>query len=160
MKWSAYRLTRNTQAYVITGSKKPDIISILDWPGNKGRTASKVPTVLSYNGADGKTVSWGYELEQTSTDKIEAIKLLLDPEQEKPSFFPHSTTKAELERLEKSPIEVATDYLSALYTHALTRIQSTWPANYLEVVQKKFVLTVPAVWSDKAKELTERVNDS
>jgi len=68
---------------------------------------------------------------------------------------PATNTKAELKKLGKPPIEVAADYIRSIYNHALERIAAKVPENYLENdVQKKFVITVPAVWSDKAKDAT------
>lgn len=71
-------------------------------------------------------------------------------------YLPTSTgaLEAELGRLGKSAVEIATDYISAIYKHAMTRIESRIPADYLQMCEKKFVVSVPAVWSDKAKDLT------
>jgi molecular chaperone DnaK (HSP70) len=50
---------------------------------------------------------------------------------------------------------VAADYIRSIYEHALERIATKVPEKYLENdVQKKFVISVPAVWSDKAKDTT------
>src|SRR5579862_6204474 len=142
-------------AYIFTSSENPNPISITDWPGNKGRNPPKVPTVISYQKG---SFAWGYELEQTSHEKIEGIKLLLDPDQPKPLYVPHSNTKAELSRLGKPPIDVAADYIRAIYKHAFTKIESAWPGDYLSMLSKEFVLSVPAVWSDKAKDSTLKVS--
>lgn len=48
--------------------------------------------------------------------------------------------------------DVAADYIRAMYEHAMEHIATKVPENYLENdVQEKFVISVPAVWSDKAK---------
>ena len=101
---------------------------------------------------------WGYELDRTIEDKIEGIKLLLDPKQERPLYDPTSAaaTKAEIEKLGKPPIDVATDYIGAIYQHALKKIEGKVPKSYLEMLDKQFVLSVPAVWSEKAKDTTLR----
>ena len=144
-------------AYIFTSVGKTDPISVTDWPGNAGKTAQKVPTVISYDRKDKNKFRWGYELEQTSRDKLEGIKLLLDPDMPKPLYVPPSNSKAELERLDKPPIDVVSDYIGAIYKHALSKFEASWPRDYLEMLQKKFVLSVPAVWSEKAKDLTLRV---
>lgn len=54
-------------------------------------------------------------------------------------------------------MEVAADYIRSMFKHAWERIATKVPESYLENdVKPKFVLTVPAVWSDKAKAATER----
>ncbi|KAI9888401.1 MAG: hypothetical protein M1814_000493 [Vezdaea aestivalis] len=112
-------------AYCFTGSEKVEPISILDWPGNKGVNAPKVPTVIAYTQPSNGSFNWGYELDPTSSDKIEAIKLLLDPDQPKTLYVPPSQTKAELKKLNKPAVDVASDFLKALYSHAWTKIEAT-----------------------------------
>jgi hypothetical protein len=75
------------------------------------------------------------------------VKLLLDPTQPTPLFVPQSqSTKKVLANLGKPPIDVATDYIGALYAHALAQIENAFFKDYVAMQQKKFVLTVPAVW--------------
>ena len=108
--------------------------------------------MISYDRKDRSTFTWGAQ--KHKNEKIEGIKLLLDIEQETPIYLPASNTAAELKRLGKPAVEVAADYISAIYKHAMGRIESKMPADYLQMCQKKFVLSVPAVWSDKAKDTT------
>lgn len=55
-------------------------------------------------------------------------------------------------------LEVASDYIKAIFQHALTEIESdVLDPSLLDGYKKAFVLTVPAVWSDKAKDMTLRV---
>ena len=89
---------------------------------------------------------------------MEGVKLLLDPTQETPLYIPETKTAAELKKLGKPAVNVATDYISAIYEHALAKIAAKVPADYLQMCQKKFVVTVPAVWSDKAKSATLAVS--
>lgn len=99
--------------------------------------------------------AWGGQ--QHKGPKIRGIKLLLDPEQEKPVYVPATNTRAELAKLGKPALDVAADYIRSLYEHAMKVIASKVPENYLENdVSKKFVISVPAVWSDKAKDVTLR----
>ncbi|KAL9040435.1 MAG: hypothetical protein Q9214_004487 [Letrouitia sp. 1 TL-2023] len=74
-------------AYVF--STKPDqVYTITEWPGAKGRSVPKTPSTIQYS--DLKTFQWGYELDRSVEEKIEGIKLLLDPYQEKPLYIPPS----------------------------------------------------------------------
>lgn len=88
------------------------------------------------------------------------MKLLLDPGQETPLYIPETHTVAELKKIGKPATEVVTDYITSIYNHALSRIESKVPAEYLKMCQKKFVVTVPAVWSQKAMDATRAVGHS
>jgi hypothetical protein len=100
---------------------------------------------------------WGFELDRTTKERIECVKLLLDPNQPKPLYVPSVNTEAELKKLGKSAIAVATDYISAIFQHAMQKIESKYPKNYLDMLEKQYVLSVPAVWSDQAQDATLRV---
>ena len=145
-------------AYIFTGTEKPEPIAITEWPGAKGVNKAKVPTLISYDDSSDQPFTWGYELaDSTSASKIEGIKLLLDPNQPKPLYVPQNNTRVELQRLGRPAIDVAADYMTAIYKHALSKIEGAWPEEYLQPLQKKFILSVPAIWSDKAKDSTFRV---
>jgi len=88
------------------------------------------------------------------------VKLLLDPDQPEPLYLPAGNKKKEIKRLPKEPVDVASDFIGAIYTHAMAKIESKVPRDYFLLCQKQFVLTVPAVWSDKAKDKTLRVGIS
>lgn len=124
-----------------------------DTLGLESEKQPKVPTIISYDPKNKGPFTWGGQKHKHTT--LEGIKLLLDPDQIRPIYVPATNTKAELKKLGKPPIEVAADYIRSIYNHALERIAAKVPENYLENdVQKKFVITVPAVWSDKAKDAT------
>lgn len=150
-------------AYLFTGGEKPEPIPVTEWPGAKGANRPKVPTLIRYenntkNPVEKSQYQWGYEIaHSTATNKIEGIKLLLDPDHPKPLYVPQANTKAELQRLGKPAVDVAADYITTLYKHALSKIEASWPEDFLQMLQKEFVLSVPAVWSDKAKDSTLRV---
>ncbi|KAF2878237.1 hypothetical protein BDV95DRAFT_600908 [Massariosphaeria phaeospora] len=122
-------------------SKPEEIHCIQDWPG---------------------TFKWGYELDRTSEEKIVGIKLLLDPDQKRPLFHTAGATptKAAIAKLGRPPVDVASDYIGAIYKHALDTIAGKFPKGYLNDTRKSFVMTVPAVWSDKAKDTTLKVGDA
>lgn len=136
-------------------AKPSDVRVVNEWPGSKGITHEKCPTLLKYE-QDG-SIRWGFELDRTTEGRVEAIKLLLDPDQPKPIYVPAVDTKAELSRLGKAPTTVASDYISAIYKHATANIESKYPKNYFQILKKQYVMTVPAVWSDKAQDATIRV---
>ena len=89
--------------------------------------------------------------------RMEGTKLLLDPGQEMPVYVPVSNTAAQLRRLGKPAVEVAADCMAAIYMHAMSKIESKMPVDYLQMCRIKLVVSVPAVWSDKAKDTTIKV---
>lgn len=123
--------------------------------GLEGKAVPKVPTIISYDPDNVESFTWGAQRHMHS--KLEGIKLLLDLDQETPIYVPALNAKAALKRLGKPPVEVAADYIEAMYKHAMGRLESKMTLEYLQICQKRFVLSVPAVWSDKAKDLTMRV---
>jgi hypothetical protein len=74
-----------------------------------------------------------------------------------PAYLPASSAKETLSHLGKPAVDVAGDFIGAIYRHAMSRIETAIPVEYLDICQKQFVLSVPAVWSDKAKDLTMKV---
>jgi hypothetical protein len=134
------------------------IYTITNWPGGEDRIVPKTPTVIQYEAGSTTSFKWGYELELSTADKITGLKLLLDPDQDRPYFIP-TNIQAEMAKLPKSVLEVASDYMKAMFDHALKEIEyESLDPSFLDGFQKKFILTVPAVWSDKAKDMTLRVN--
>lgn len=125
-------------------------------PGLEGYQQPKAPTVISYDPKDKNSFAWGAQ--QHKHPRIEGIKLLLDSEQEMPIYVPASNTAAQLERLGKPAVEVAADYMAAIYTHAMSKIESKMPIEYFRMCKRKFEVSVPAVWSDKAKDITREVS--
>jgi hypothetical protein len=83
--------------------------------------------------------------------------MLLDTDQKMPIYLPASSAKETLSYLGKPAVDVAGDFIGAMYRHAMSRIEAAIPVEYLDICQKQFVLSVPAVWSDKAKDLTMKV---
>jgi molecular chaperone DnaK (HSP70) len=145
-------------AYIFTQQNKPDPEAVTDWPGTPGLKVPKTPTLINYLDAPSdKSFLWGSKVNPISKGKLEGIKLLLDPDQPVPLYVPATNTKKELLKLGKPPIDVTSDYLKVLYQHAIGHINNAYPRDFVDMQQKKFVLTVLAVWSDKAKDLTLKV---
>jgi molecular chaperone DnaK (HSP70) len=144
-------------AYIFKEQGKADPEVVTDWPGTEGYSVPKTPTLLDYDVNDRRSFTWGSKVDPTSKGKLEGIKLLLDPDQPTPLYVPATNTRKNLLKLGKTPVDVASDYIGALYRHALAKITLAFPKDYVEMQQKKFVVTVPAVWSDKAKDLTLKV---
>ena len=121
--------------------------------GLEGYRQPKVPTLIMYDKTDPSKFKWGGQVDWRDP-AVRGVKLLLDPDQPRPSYLPMSSFKNDLHQLSKAPVDVAADFIGAIYKHALSKIESAGLREYFHFCQKVFVLSVPAVWSDKAKDLT------
>lgn len=142
-------------AYCFTNQRDCTPLSVKNWPGAESPDAPKVPTLIKYNKENPNEFEWGATL-NNHTDGIVGLKLLLDPEQERPSYFMSSRKirQRELKSLPKHPSQVTADFLGAIYKHAISEISKRFSKAYIELCCKEYVLTVPAVWSDAAKNAT------
>ncbi|PYI35839.1 putative Hsp70 family chaperone [Aspergillus indologenus CBS 114.80] len=110
----------------------------------------KVPSTISY---EARTASWGYQV-GPFTEAFRGLKLLLDEGQE--TMYPPSLcSKNLLAILDKDAVQVTADYLRHLikYAHGVLERRLGIAASAMNL---QFILTVPAVWSDKAKDCTLR----
>ncbi len=82
--------------------------------------------------------------------------MLLDPDQNRPYWIP-SDPHADIAKLPKPVVEVASDYMKAIFQHAIAEVEKGYLPGFIKGFKKQYVLTVPAVWSDTAKAMTERV---
>lgn len=87
---------------------------------------------------NGGAFAWGAQKHETP--QLTGIKLLLDPEQERPLYIPGKSGKQELKKIGKSAEQISTDYIGAIYRHALSKIESKTTKSYFDSCQKKFVL--------------------
>lgn len=97
-------------------------------------------------------------MDQRSEDCIKGLKLMFDPGQRRPYRSDHDALEAS--KLPKDVKSVAADYMKALYRHAWKIVTSNTlsPEFIDQYYKKRYVLTVPAVWSDKAKQLTQEAS--
>lgn len=115
-----------------------------------------MPTAILYDPDDNTKFKWGGQV-NWHDNYVRGVKLLLDPQQTRPAYLPSSNFKSEMKKLPKDAVDVAADFMGAMYNHALEKIATRIPQGYLDLCQKDFVLSVPAVWSDMAKENTMQV---
>ncbi|KAL0636260.1 hypothetical protein Q9L58_004717 [Maublancomyces gigas] len=129
-----------------------DINTIQKWPSGGNKTTEKVPTELKYskNYRD-PGYRWGFEVEQ-EPEKLIWIKLLLEPTQES---FPNAllAASAALIPKDKEPVDLVTDYLSALKKHIESVFEGHYGKAFMQSTKIEYFLTVPAIWSDAAKAL-------
>ncbi|RAH80826.1 actin-like ATPase domain-containing protein [Aspergillus japonicus CBS 114.51] len=136
-------------AWALEGNPE-DIEIISSWPGGGNRTTLKVPSVISY---ENKVSKWGYQVGPLS-EVIRGSKLLLDEHQDQ-EYAPSLESKPLLVKYGKDAVQVSGDYLKNLVVHVKDTLERRFgeSAKSMELI---YVLTVPAVWSDKAKDATLR----
>ncbi|RAL05412.1 Hsp70 family protein [Aspergillus ibericus CBS 121593] len=136
-------------AWAFKGST--DNIEVMStWPGGGNRTSVKVPSVVSYKT---QPSTWGYQV-RTFTEAFHGIKLLLDEDQET-KYTPSLVSKELLQKYDTDAVQVTADYIRHLVRHAQETLERRLGVA-AKTMDMRFVLTVPAVWGDKAKHNTLR----
>ena len=160
-------------AYGLTSDPtKINVIKV--WPGDGRNDSVKVPSVIKYGDIEDDDLepigfNWGYEVSGNEEGVIRGIKLGLDPGNrqfwapaagvgpgDNLTHLYEQTTKSELVRLSKSTVDIVSDYIAAVYEYALSKIRER-ELSVVSALPKQFVVTVPAIWSDVAKNATLRV---
>ncbi|KIW85159.1 hypothetical protein Z517_00549 [Fonsecaea pedrosoi CBS 271.37] len=137
----------------------PRIDTISDWPSahHHHRYTQKVPSDIAY-GPNGQ-VHCGFECPEDAT-RLRWVKLLLetDPDSRKSYLLDSEevqATRRAIQELGKSPTTVVGDYLKWLWARIVDCICDE--QNDPDLVKNSdvtIVMTVPAIWSDAAKENT------
>ncbi|CAG8962469.1 hypothetical protein HYFRA_00014199 [Hymenoscyphus fraxineus] len=134
-----------------------DVRLITNWPNPKTKNASndKVPSTISY--CNGQVERWGY----SNRDKDETFrwfKILLEPSHKYNDEVKEVKDASKLlKSLNKSPEEVVADYLKVLWDYTMEDIkQEVKEDNWKRDYALKVVITVPAMWSDAAKDKTKK----
>lgn len=151
---------------------------LYSWPGGNGITSDKVPTEIAYdvsssattgsttpstggfpasplsnlNGGTSRTsgVKWGFQFKPEEF-RLRCIKLFLDRNQKLPHFVSHPETAALLRKYNRTVKDAVTDYLTEIYKHTIDTLTKRYGESFMAITKIEFVLTVPAVWSDAAK---------
>ncbi|KAI9271874.1 hypothetical protein BDA99DRAFT_569638 [Phascolomyces articulosus] len=150
--------TYSGAAYAFTHTTPTEVFDIQSWPHKGGNFYPKVPTAAVYprnsqqqSKSFGRSslYKWGYS----------AKKEMLKPDADKESIL-ISRFKLHLDESLLHPhlkngltvVETVADYLSALHEHTLDELSRSFAKNY-HPDTFRYCLTVPAVWTDKAKNL-------
>lgn len=96
---------------------------------------------------------WGYEV-KPDQERLHYLKLLLDPRQQLPSYIQRADLEAQLERDGKTVAEAVSQYLTLLQKEAKDALTRRYGESMVGSTTIDYVLTVPAVWSDAAKDAT------
>ncbi|KZF20017.1 actin-like ATPase domain-containing protein [Xylona heveae TC161] len=138
-------------------SAAPDIIDVIkSWPGGNGITSDKVPSEIAY--LSSKTslqqkVQWGFQFKPEES-RLRCIKLFLDRNQPLPYFVSAKEAAAQLRQYGRNIMDAVSDYLTQIYKHTMDTLARRYGKSFISMTNVEFVLTVPAVWSDAAKDAT------
>ncbi|KAF4989743.1 hypothetical protein FGRMN_8930 [Fusarium graminum] len=128
---------------------------ITQWPvsstNREGESSDKVPTKLRYNGS---TIEWGFSIPITAPqdEVIEWFKLDLDPSLQAMG----QTVTADGARGGRNVDTLVTDFTSQLGDHLLYTLREKLGDSIVSSTPLEFVVTVPAIWSDLAKDKTKK----
>lgn len=142
------------------------VVAIKQWPNADPLYPEKAPTVLAYD--NGTVVAWGGSVKRSHATQVSHFKLGL---QEKVAQH-YNTPGAALSVLGgflgtenwwhpslpgKLPVDFAADYLKAVREYVVEQaLPRHLGKEFLNNQPIRYVITVPAIWSDKAKDLTRQ----
>ncbi|CAO3594369.1 unnamed protein product [Absidia cylindrospora] len=130
--------------YAFTKDGGDEIVDITRWP-KQMNVYPKTPTLSLYRNGSNKLVAWGQEARKLSFKRnnvdhlLSRFKLHLDENLDLPPL-PDGLTA----------LDCITDYLEAFHAHVTGELQRGFASNY-DQSKFRYCLTVPAMWSDKAK---------
>jgi molecular chaperone DnaK (HSP70) len=140
-----------------------DIQVVSDWPSTTTRSfKEKIPSIIAYNT---DPPLWGRQV--TPDDQPQEAHFKLDLEPKTRRIYPPSTAdegRGQRNRTplaitgtgQRLPLDITADYLTCVYTHVRdVFFRSRYGQNYLQSQEVSFVLTVPAIWTDYAENLTK-----
>ncbi|KAK4964856.1 hypothetical protein LTR28_003603, partial [Elasticomyces elasticus] len=159
----------------------PDEICVIkSWPGGNGISSEKVPSEISYgpftdasaskkrgppslkeslacmsiqDKASSPALKWGFHL-RPDEPRFRCMKLFLDRGQNIPSYVSKADILEKLVDAGRDMVDVVADYLRELHNHAKETFVRRYGEVFMSTTKMRLVLTVPAVWSDKAKNAT------
>ncbi|PFH56756.1 hypothetical protein XA68_16039 [Ophiocordyceps unilateralis] len=122
-------------------TSRPDVQHVISsWPSASSfKSSPKVPTELRRVASGWQ---WGFQIPETAK-RYRFFKLKLDE--------PGRAYKDN-----ESPQELTRIYLSCLHTHFIGVLEKRLSPSVVRSTPMEFVVTVPAIWSNAAKQATER----
>lgn len=146
------------------------ITVVQSWPGVVGSGYSdKVPTTLAYS-SDEQVTAWGGLVTPSHQITVSNFKLALEeslaahyatgmtsdgPSTRERNWLNESWINASLPN--KDPYTYVEDFLKNVRAHIIDKeLPNSFGKEFLANLSVQYVLTVPAIWSDKAKDLTQK----
>ncbi|KAI9764517.1 MAG: hypothetical protein M1839_005887 [Geoglossum umbratile] len=170
-----YGTTYTGVAYCDSSGQLKDIQLIVDWPGQYGHNAvnEKVPSQIAYGKFDDSEYEWGTwgNLIPPSSPRQYWTKLQLDQKNKRPrelqmllALLSNDFRGLDINESDdddgppaypgKDAMDIVADFLTGVKGHVFKHLEQEYGPTLFKSLQLDIVLTVPAVWSDKAKDLT------
>ncbi|GAB1742998.1 hypothetical protein NU219Hw_g8696t1 [Hortaea werneckii] len=102
---------------------------------------------------NGTQMRWGFDV-RTDESRLSCLKLLLDSNQDIPDFVSLDSIKQQLATSGKNVSGAVADYIRAIFDHTMEMLQHQYGEGFVSATPQRIILTVPAVWSDAAKDAT------
>jgi molecular chaperone DnaK (HSP70) len=145
------------------------IVVIKNWPNEIQQSSEKTQTLLAYD--NGQLIAWGGRAKSSNKTKVSHFKLGLqenigehyrdnrpDSNSLLGGFLRNSNWKHE-SLPNKNAVDFAADYLTAIRQYVVDVVLPRhFGREFLNNLQFSYVLTVPAIWTDKAKDLTRKAS--
>ncbi|KAH0366906.1 actin-like ATPase domain-containing protein, partial [Aureobasidium melanogenum] len=161
--------TWSAVAFTYSGNPEPadEIAIVKNWPGSNNISSEKVPSELAYvpasddfemvnsDGSRAFNILWGLQLKPDQS-RLRCLKLRLDSRQKLPSYVSSKDLDDQLNDCGKSAEEAIADYLSLIFAKAKEELVRRFGPQMVSSTPIEINLTVPAIWSDAAKDATFR----
>jgi molecular chaperone DnaK (HSP70) len=149
-----------------------EIRLISAWPGQSNENNEKVPSRICYTEKPPNLeIKWGNQIRPNQKGRVYALmKLKLDERLKKSTQLKLllALLSSNLEGLNldsddddgppeypgKAPVEIVADYLTEVRKHVWYELGEQFAGGLFDSLRKELVVTVPAVWSERAKDLT------
>lgn len=147
-----------------------DVNVIRTWPGpsreqdETWKTPSRIAYKVENPSIEGEETRWGYMV-VPRMKSYTWTKLLLD----RGSQMTSQGTEADiiegngflkLPHFKSKARDVCADFLRGVYNHTMAYLEQRYSPEVMKVTALEFWFTVPAIWSDKAKEETRKAANS
>jgi molecular chaperone DnaK (HSP70) len=134
------------------------------WPGAGNQAVEKTPSVLAYDNDFTRVVAWGSSVADQHKNQFAHFKLLLHrPTNSDSASVDDLAWKLQATSIRssslprgKTAVDVTADYLRPLYQYIQQILANTYGEKFLASQTLSYVITVPALWSDRSKALTQR----
>ena len=117
------------------------------YPNQGGTPMSKIPSKIAYNTQSPK---WGAQVGPTDEPQASLFKLGLEGK----TRHYYQSPKVKGNNVNKKPVEIAADFLTAIYQHVHDQFNKQFGQNYLNSLEISYVNTVPAISSNYAQNVT------
>ncbi|KAK6544698.1 hypothetical protein TWF694_001384 [Orbilia ellipsospora] len=148
---------------------------ITKWPGMAGQMATneKVPSRIAYGPPPAQEILWGNQIRHNTKAAVHAcMKLKLDEKMKGSdqfrlllAFLTRGMADVDIDDIldkpsgppdypGKDPVDMVADYLSKVRETAWEVLENQYGKVFFASMRKDLIVTVPAVWSERAKDLT------